>query len=326
MKKTIFIFSLTVALLIQACSSLKQYNTLNEKLDLQQEELKESQKKVEDLEFYTDSLSAENQNYISNISELERNKANIQNELDQISLSSREKILEYEEAYNLLRHQFSQELSNLESGITPDFENRIDTINQTAHEISFGQVAFYCPTEMYLEETYDAFGLIADVLSDDDIKSLVVKNIKQHMNDTSELDINNNDFYIEAVKYYDIIELELDNVKEDGFEITKFHKKDKRQVSENEKKWHWKVTPKSSLPNQQLMLNVYVYDTNGNLNKHFSKTYHFIVKIRPNRFFYNTKELFVENPEWAFGAILLPLITFIVGRFQKRKKNKEKLV
>lgn len=313
MKKPYILLALLFAFLIQSCVSSKQYENLEHKLESQRDELNDAQKREESLVLFADSLSETIQNY----SDIEQEKINLQNEIDSLIVGSEEKDL----AFKQLMVKHSREMRNIQPEVIVVVEQKTDTVNLTSHEISSGKVAFYCPREMYHEQTYDTYGLIADVLSNQEIKSLVIQSIKEHTRDTAGIDFQDDNFLIKAIQFYEIIELRLDNVTNKGFDIVQIHDDNKQIVSDKMEGWHWKVTPITTKPQQQLFLKVIVYDENGEPYPPLKKTYHLDVKIRSGTFFHNTKILFSQNPEWAFGSFILPFLTFLFGRYKKRKEN-----
>lgn len=113
------------------------------------------------------------------------------------------------------------------------YENTViqqtDTVLKTVREINGGNIGFYCPTEMYFDEPYDAYGLIADALSREDIKSMVKKSVLQHAQNADATNFEVDDFLIKPVDYYDKIELGLENINPEAFEIKKIHSKDIRK-------------------------------------------------------------------------------------------------
>lgn len=201
--------------------------------------------------------------------------------------------------------------------------HRTDTLKQTIHEINKGKVAFYCPREMFYKETYDAYAFVSDILSDEDIKKLLINKMKEDAKDNrSNTNREDPNFLVRPVQFYQQIELKLENVVNGAFEIVPIHAEAKQLVNDNMENWHWKITPISDRAEQQLILRIIVYDDNGQIADRFNKTYHLKVKIRPNRFFHNTMVLLIENPAWTLGSIVIPLITFLLGRLSGRKKNK----
>ena len=200
-----------------------------------------------------------------------------------------------------------------------------DTLRQLIHEINNGKVAFYCPRVMYYKETTDAYGFISDVLSDEDIRKMLMERIKEETGEHSHRShLDDNNFLIRTVQFYRMIELRLENVVKGAFEIVPVHSEARQEVADNMENWHWKITPMSDVSDQQLILRIIVYDENGQVTQHFNKTYHLNIKIRPYRFFHNAMVMMVENPAWTIGSIVIPIITFFLGRISLTKKSKRK--
>lgn len=200
-----------------------------------------------------------------------------------------------------------------------------DTLKQLIHEINNGKVAFYCPRVMYYKETTDAYGFISDVLSDEDIRKMLMERIKEETGEHSHRShLDDNNFLIRTVQFYRMIELRLENVVKDAFEIVPVHSEARQEITDNMETWHWKITPMSDVADQQLILRIIVFDENGQVTQHFNKTYHLNIKIRPYRFFHNAMVMMVENPAWTIGSIVIPIITFFLGRISLTKKSKRK--
>lgn len=206
------------------------------------------------------------------------------------------------------------------------FIEKTDTIVKSSNRIGENNIAFYCPTEMYKGEPYDAYGIIANVISDEIIKQKLVNEIKKHDKEIEDNDLKDEDFFIEKLTFYDMIKLELLPVNTDDLKIKKVHSQAKQSRTQKNKHWHWKITPTSYHQNQQMILKVMLYDEEGTLIIEHSKTYEFEVKVRANKFFYDTIQLFEENQKWAWSSIIIPFITFILGKFQERKKSAQSKV
>lgn len=321
MKKKQCIVLWTLTLMLASCVGLKKHEeAIHKNVKLSDYLMKANQEKSA-LLLFTDSLQTKNNAAANQIIGYQQSSASYEYQMDSLLFDSEEN--QSTTAALMERVAVLNEAAN-----TVLFKNiivrKVDTVQKIAHELNTGKVAFYCPSEMYYNQTYDAYGLIADVLSNEVIKKMVVKKIKQHAPDTAQVDLDNKDFLIRAVQFYEIIELTLDNVVNKGFDIIKIHLQDQQVIANKTKTWHWKVTPLSTAVSQQLILKIIVYDTAGVPILDFDKTYLLEVKIKPYSFFHNTKVLFIENPKWAFSAILLPLITFFGGRYQRRKKTASK--
>lgn len=190
-------------------------------------------------------------------------------------------------------------------------------------EPRLGKLAVYCPHQMVYKQTSDVIGTIADLIDDDLIKEMISGRVAEILEE-KDITVNDEDFLIKKLQYFNRIELRLNDADNEGFTIKKIHEDDLQLVSENMEGWHWKVTPTNNSAKQQLVLKVIVYDFDGNKLTSFGKTYNIDVKIQPGIFWRNFYTLFVENPKWAFATIITPVITFLVGRFSRRKKKGKK--
>lgn len=199
---------------------------------------------------------------------------------------------------------------------------RSDTVSNTRLEVASGKVAFYCPLKMTYKETYTAIGFIADVISDEQIKARMIERIKKVERDADNISLSDNNLLIEKIAFYKFIELRLDEASNERFEIKKVHSNDKQLVTDKMEGWQWKVTPVASEKRQELFLKVIVYDEDGNQDFAFTKTYLLDVNVDPFLFVHNSVMLFSTNPEWAFGAVITPVLTFFLGLYQRRKKQK----
>lgn len=316
-KNTCFLLVLLLAVIIQSCTPTNQ-----EKLELQQsiqnqeKVLKQLSKQTESLELLADSL------------------IKIKYSLDSAILLNKHNTMIKYSIINGATFPYKKSLyvvtdttiSGSNSNIVYNKVNasKTDTLKQVSYNLNSGKIAFYCPHEMYYNQTYDAYGMIAAVLSDEDLRLLMFKKIKQHERDSININLNDDNLLIEKIQFYNLLELKLDNTVNTGFDIFKIHNNEKQTVSGKMENWHWKITPTTTIQQQQLILKVIIYDENGVENNYFSKTYHLNIKVRPYAFFYNTKLLFIQNPKWAFGSIIIPFITFFAGRWlQRRNKSEE---
>lgn len=316
MKNPTVLFLLIIVFVIYSCAPKREVAELIEKLEKQNSELAEMHRQNEQLDFTLDSLSQVKQELNTKAQLKEQQNYKLAQQVEELSVEMEMK-----------QQNLEMDYSRAESNSKPVYKELIvlktDTVRQIEYNVNSGKVAFYAPKDMYVDETYDAHGIIADVLSDENLRVLMHQKIKEHERDTSKLIVDDNEILIKKVAYYNLIELRLDNVVNEGFDIVKVHSRDKQIVNENMENWHWKITPTKTNQNQQLILKVLVYDVNGNENTSFTKTYFFDVKVRPFQFFYNSKLLFIQNPEWAYGSIIIPFITFLFGRFQRKKTTKQ---
>jgi hypothetical protein len=175
---------------------------------------------------------------------------------------------------------------------------------------------------MVYKETADVIGLIANLMSDEFFRSEMIDNLKEHNPDFTEDSFEDNDLLIREILHYGLVELKLRDADNAGFDIIKVHEEDKQRIRPEMEGWHWKVTPNSDEMHQQLIFKAIVYDLDGSINDSFSKTFQVDIKVKPWRFFQNTKMLVIENPEWAFGTLILPFLSFLWGRYQGIKKKK----
>jgi hypothetical protein len=314
MKNPTVLFMLIIVFVVYSCAPRREVAELNEKLEKQNSELAEMQRQNKQLDFTIDSLSQVKQELNSKAQLKEQQNYKLAQQVEELSVE-----MEMQQQNLEIAHQRAE----LQAEPVYKIISKTDTLIQSTYSINSGKVAFYTPKIMSIDETYDAHGIIADVLTDESLRLLMHKKIKEHERDTNRLFVDDNQILIKKVEYYNFIELRLDNVVNQGFEILKVHSHDTQIVSDNMENWHWKITPTKTIPNQQLILKVIVYDTNGIENTSFTKTYHLDVKVRPFQFFYNSKLLFIQNPEWAFGSIIIPFITFLFGRFQRKKSTKK---
>jgi hypothetical protein len=198
----------------------------------------------------------------------------------------------------------------------------VDSLKETRMKFNSGNVAFYCPRKVNYKETFTAIGFITDVISDKEIKAKLTKRVKEVELDSAGVELSDDKILIEKIRYYKLIELRLDPASNGSFEIIKVHLEDKQEVNDEMEGWQWNITPVSNQKDQKLVLKVIVYDESGKVDSVFNKTRFVEIEVSSFAFFRNTKLLFVENPEWAYGSVILPFITFLFGMYQKRKKTK----
>lgn len=188
------------------------------------------------------------------------------------------------------------------------------------------KVAVHCPRKMTYKQTSDVIGFVADLIDDSLIKERMQTRVRDAIGE-DDFVVDDKNLLVRELKMYNNLELRLDDAGNEGFLIKKIHDDDAQEINENMEGWHWKVTPITTNPEQQLVLKVIVYDTNHNRVQSFDKTYHVDIKIESKLFLINTKALFIENPEWAFASIIAPIVTFFLGRLnavQRRRKEKIK--
>ncbi|MCX6238544.1 MAG: hypothetical protein NTY07_13460 [Bacteroidia bacterium] len=319
MKKSNFSILVVFILIFQSCISLKKHEELHDMFQNQSEALSQTRQKTERLKVLSDSLTEINQRLVNYF---ERSEIKGGSETENV----KELLTKIDNLKEIIRVERASYSSLSAKASTKEvIVNRTDTIRQTSYEINSGKVAFYCPLKMYYKQTYDAYGLIADVLSNADIKSLMINKIKQHERDTNNVNIQDNDLLIKMIQFYNLLEIKLDNATTSGFDIVKVHENDKQIVSDKMEMWHWKVTPITTIPKQELILKVIVYNDKGERDCFFDKTYHLDITVKPFMFFQNAKVLFIEKPEWVFGSIIIPFLAFFIGRYQRRKTSNEKL-
>ncbi|WP_340112861.1 hypothetical protein [Maribellus mangrovi] len=191
------------------------------------------------------------------------------------------------------------------------------------YEPNFKKLAIYCPHKMTYKKTSEVIGFVADLLDDEMISRLMDERVAETTGD-EDFESADEDLLIRELQLFNFLELRLDDADNEGFTIKKIHDKDIQQVAVNMEGWHWKVTPTTTDAVQQLVLKVIVYDDNMKRVTSFDKTYHIDIKIESRLFLRNTYALFVENPEWAFASIITPVLTFLLGRYNSRRRRKKK--
>jgi hypothetical protein len=313
-KQSLLLLVLSLALF--SCVNLRKHKILiNEREKLNGQLILENTEK-KDFELRLDSLRVENYKWTNESIGYQQSSDLLQYQVDSLLLDLEER----ESSTVFLKDRLALLNENANKVYYKNIIIRkVDTVQQIAHEISTYKIAFYCPSEMYYKQTYDVYGLIANVLSDEIIKKIIVKKIKQHTPDSMHIDVEDKDFLIRAVQFYEIIELNLDNAVNKGFDIVKIHLEDQQIITNKMETWHWKVTPHRTSANQQLVLKIIIRNEKGDRNLAFDKTYLLNIKIKPSTFSHNTKMLFIENSAWTFATIILPLFTFLGGRYLRKK-------
>lgn len=185
------------------------------------------------------------------------------------------------------------------------------------------KLAVYCPRMMTYKQTSDVIGFVADLIDDDLIKEAMGQRLAD-ASDRSEIEVNDKDMLIRELQMYQFIELRLDDADNQGFMIKSIHDDNIQQINANMEGWHWKITPTTSDQQQQLVLKVIVYDDKQQRLTSFDKTYKIDVKIETKQFIRNTHALIVDNPEWAFATIIIPVLTFLWGRYNAIRSRKRK--
>jgi hypothetical protein len=197
-----------------------------------------------------------------------------------------------------------------------------DTVSLPVIGINSGNLAFYCPRKVNYKEPFTAIGFIADVISDEKVREQLLERVREVERDPDRVRLSDDNMLVKKIQFYKLIELRLDESGNGAFGIKKMHSEDKQEVSDKMEGWQWKVTPLSQDQRQELVLKVIVYDANGKVDYAFNKTHFIDIEVRSFAFFHNMKMQFVNNPEWAYGSVILPFITFLYGNYRGRRKQK----
>ncbi len=285
-------------------------------------------KKIDSLIHTNMALENQNNSIVSEITMLENNLKEEEqvilemNENYQRLYSSQDSLRGLNRELHLLNSNLSKEISlqqkMLDSAMSNKDESKIN------FSLSEGRVAFYCPKEMEYQRPYSVVGLIADVISNEEAKLLLINKIKT-LDETVDVNkLQNDSILVRQIQYYNLVELSLDKAKNKGFEIKKIHTSDKQRVEANMEGWHWEVTPIDTEPHQKLILTVFYLDENNVSNYKLSKSYNIKVKIKSSRFFANLRTRFIEDTEWTIGTIVIPFLTFLYGKRRKKKEEESK--
>ena len=199
---------------------------------------------------------------------------------------------------------------------------KIDPVIGSQVQLNSGNIALYCPKKMVFKNTYDVMSILADVVSDDKIKDILIKQIRAHEPDITEEELNDNAL-IEKIEYYKLVKLELSAVSENSFEIISSHTSDTQEIKPNMEGWHWKVTPISEEPKLQLLLKTEILDIDGNRIDGFSKTFKVDVEVDMTKFFHKAKMLIIEEPKWSIVTLIIPFLSFLWGHISGKKKGKK---
>ena len=195
-----------------------------------------------------------------------------------------------------------------------------DTVDMLS--IFTGNVAIYCPEEMTYKETYDVKSIIPDLLSDEAVRKSLVSSVMDHNPELDEEEIDDQ-IIMEEIQYHNLVELELREVKENSFTINPMHTDNRQKVDANMRGWHWKVTPISEEPNQQLYLDAHIFDSQGKRLYRFDKTFKIEVTVDLSGFWNKASKLILEDPKWAIVTLIIPFLTYIAGFFTPRKNERK---
>ncbi|MDG2449505.1 MAG: hypothetical protein P8M34_07695, partial [Saprospiraceae bacterium] len=205
----------------------------------------------------------------------------------------------------------------------PTIRYRTDTVDSAPrYRINEGNIAIYCPNKMTFQKSYDVMSIIADLISDEEIKNTLLTQLSRHEPNVSETDLDQSTL-IQKIQYYDLIKLELESAVKDAFEIKPIHDFLEQRIQSGMEGWHWKVTPISEEPNQTLVVKATFITPNGTKKQPFTKSYPVNVDVQPSRFFHTAKMLIINDPGWAIATLIIPFLTFLWGYFIKNKKVKK---
>ena len=276
----------------------KQNDEINKNYYLIQDEIKNSNKKFSNLELKNKELGEKIQ-YFNN-----------QIELKQDSL-----------------RKFYQADLNDKNKVIKEIITKNDTVyknNYLQKTFNTGTVAIYCPREMYLEETYDAFGFISQILEDDVIKAKMIERIVDQEGIVPDDSLDGKELYTKLVKYHNSIKIEIVDSLSRNFDISEVGIHDIQNVSDNMKGWHWKIEPNSVGGDREIIFRIIIYK-DQEVEYEYFRTFKIDVTVDPWLFVNKTKMLFIDNPQWAWTSVILPFISFLWGLYTGRKKLKSKL-
>lgn len=220
--------------------------------------------------------------------------------------------------------QLTDEIAaSAERNRTTRINNIIDTVETPRYKINEGNLAVFCPDQMTFKKPHDVMAMIADFISEEDVKDALFAQLQRHEPDIRREDLNKETTLIEKIEYYDLIRLELESPVKDAFEIFKVHDIDEQKIQRGMEGWHWKVTPVSDEPNQALVVKATFIAPNGGKKAPISKSYPINVTVEPTRFFHTAKMLIINDPGWAIVTLIIPFLTFLWGYFTKRKKDQK---
>lgn len=314
MKKLIFLIS--ILLMIYACSSNKKFQELSDK----NQQLQDS---ITQIKLYSDQAL---EDYVAKLNELQKNNDLKKDELLELLMESQtskdlleKEIFKYHEQLNIVKQAIV-----LDTMLVEKVVYKTDTVQQVLYPQSKqGNATIFCPREMIYEKTFDVFALVSEYLSQEYIKEQIKNKIVNHEGDTSITLEEGRNLIFKDINFYEDIEITILKEASKGFEIIQIHDSTKQKYSENMEGWHWKVTPISSDPELELVFRVRTFDSEGNSVYKEDKTFKVKIKIRSRKFWANSKLLIIENPKWAITTLILPLLTFLWGRYQERRKRKK---
>lgn len=313
------LFLLLIIISLESCTGLKKYHEQKSQLNKIKEELLVARKKIENDKKYSDSLHSINHDYRLKISEHESIEYNLKDHIVELN----EDIRNLMQSSNVLPSEPLPLEDSLYSKISDRVKKVIihkdDTIRESNYVLTKGRLGFYAPTEMYHKKTYDAYGVVKDILSGENVKSIIKREVKS-INRSTNIDFQDKDFIVEEVEFYEYAKLELETSSK-GLKIKSMHNHDKQKIADKMENWHWEITPDNEHPEQQLTLKVTLYDKDEKWIGDVTKRHKIDIKVRTFEVFLdNTKKLFLD-PQWLFGSMVIPFLAFLFGRYKRKKKN-----
>lgn len=201
---------------------------------------------------------------------------------------------------------------------------------------SNSKVAFYCPVEMREETTYEASAILGLLIQDNEIKSELLKLVNESRAELNESPLTINDIVSKDIELGHYIKVKLVDPG-NKFEIkvldnypaqdsmVKIYDEASQTFNKHTYIWKWLVTPKANTSGSARLI-VSVSPFNKQLQALAGRERNFAIKIRLKKTF--TQKL-IEHatafPEWTFGSVIAPVISFLVGVYMEKKKKKESI-
>lgn len=198
------------------------------------------------------------------------------------------------------------------------------------------KVAFYCPNEMKEETTYEVSAILGYLIEDKQIRTELLNAVNESRIERAETPLTINDIVAKNVsighyvkiklvdpgKKFDIMVLE-NYPHQDS--LVKVYDEQLQTFNNGTFTWKWLVTPKAKTSGAATLV-VLVTPFNKQMQAQVGKERNFTIKIKLKKTF--TQKLIdhaTEFPEWTYGSIIAPIISFFVGMYMEgRKRNQRK--
>jgi hypothetical protein len=209
--------------------------------------------------------------------------------------------------------------------------NSEKTVKLVYPETVAGNISFFCERQMREDETYEVHAMMSPLFKAKEIQDELLNTINESRRENNEPLFTIHDIITKNVDlgYYVTIELKdpakkftIDLASSDPASTTKKIFDDATNQFSNEAfEWKWNVTPKpDSKGNAKLELVITPMNKDRKQLKEKRKTYDIKIVLKQSMVASIWEEM-NRNPKWTVGSIITPILTFLTGRYLKKKTD-----